>query len=87
MDEQWVEIRNCNWLHHAYLVKSVLESHGIEVSIPDEHILSVQPLYANAVGGARVLVRSEDFHRAAEILDSVAEPSSDLDPPTEDEAV
>ena len=87
MDKQWVEIRNCNWLHDSYQVKSVLESYGIEVSLPDEHLLGVQPLYANAVGGARVLVRSEDFQRAAEILDSVAELSSELDPPTEDEAV
>ena len=65
MDEQWVEVRNCNWLHQAYFVKSILEGDGIEVLIPDEHLLGVQPLYANAVGGARVLVRSADLERAS----------------------
>ena len=49
MDEQWVEVRNCNWLHEAHFLKSVLEADGIEVLIPDEHLLGVQPLYANAV--------------------------------------
>jgi hypothetical protein len=73
MEEQWVEVRNCNWLHEAYFVKSVLESDGIEVLIPDEHVLGAQPLFANAIGGARVLVRSADFERAVEILDSVLE--------------
>jgi hypothetical protein len=68
MDEQWVEVRNCNWLHEAHFLKSVLEADGIEVLIPDEHLLGVQPLYANAVGGARVLVRSADLQRAARSL-------------------
>jgi RimJ/RimL family protein N-acetyltransferase len=87
MDERWVEIRNCLWLHQAYFVKSVLEGDGIEVLIPDEHLLGVQPLYANAVGGARVLVRPADLERAAEILDSVEELSSDAEGPVENERV
>ena len=87
MDEQWVEVRNCNWLHQAYFVKSVLEGDGIEVLIPDEHLLGVQPLYANAVGGARVLVRSADLERAAEILDSVEELASDEETPVDDEGI
>jgi ribosomal-protein-alanine N-acetyltransferase len=85
MDENWVEVRNCNWLHQAYFVKSVLEGDGIEVLIPDEHLLGVQPLYANAVGGARVLVRAADLERAAEILRSVEEPSSEEEPSGEDD--
>jgi hypothetical protein len=32
----------------------------------------VQPLYANMLGGARVLVRQDDLERAREVLDSDA---------------
>lgn len=85
-EEQWVEVRNCNWLHEAYFVKSVLEGDGIEVMVPDEHLLGAQPLYANAIGGARVLVHSADLQRAIEILDSVGESLNDSDV-TDDEAV
>ena len=72
MTDEWVEVRNCNWVHEAQFFRSVLESAGIEVLIPDEHTLSVQPMYSAALGGVRVLVRSVDCQRAAELLDAAA---------------
>lgn len=71
----WVEVRRCNWLHEALFLQSVLDAAGIEAAIPDEHTLGVQPLYSNALGGARLLVRAEDLERASEILNSTNEPS------------
>jgi hypothetical protein len=70
MDADWVEVRSCTWLHEAAFLKSVLDAAGIEATIPNEYTLGVQPLYANLVGGIRVLVRAEDLERAAEVLDS-----------------
>jgi hypothetical protein len=74
MESDWVEVRNCMWLHEATFFKSVLDAAGIEAMIPNEQTLGVQPLYANMLGGARVLVRPEDLERAREVLDSEALP-------------
>jgi len=68
MPTEWIEVRSCNWLHEAQLFKSVLEGAGIEVLIPDEYTLGVQPFYAAALGGVRLLVRTADRDRAAELL-------------------
>jgi hypothetical protein len=70
MDGDWVEVRSCTWLHEALFLKSVLDGAGIEATIPNEYTLGVQPLYANLVGGVRLLVRPDDLERAAEVLDS-----------------
>lgn len=75
--ERWVVAWNSSWLHDALFVKSLLESEGIAVLIPDEHTVGVHSLLANAIGGIRVLVREEDQERAAEILTELAMP----DPP------
>lgn len=74
MDLDWVEVRSCTWLHEAEFLKSVLEAAGIEALIPNEHTLGIQPLYAPALGGIRVLVRPDDLERAGELLDSSATP-------------
>ena len=77
MDSEWVEVRSCSWLHEAQVLTSVLESAGIESLIPDQYTVGVQPLYALALGGVRVLVRAEDLDRARELLDCVdASPNS-----------
>jgi len=77
MSDEWVEIRNCNWLHEAHFVKSVLESEGIEVQVPDEHTLGIQPMYAAPIGGVRVMVPASEAARAKELLEAVmASPSA-----------
>ena len=72
MEADWVEVRSCAWLHEAQFLKSVLAGAGIEATIPNEHTLGVQPLYAVALGGVRVLVRPQDAERARDVLDSTA---------------
>lgn len=71
MSDEWVDVRNCNWLHEAHFVKSVLESEGIEVQLPDEHTLGIQPLFAPAIGGVRVMVHASEETRARELLEAV----------------
>lgn len=43
----------------ARLVKAFLESHHIPCFLADEHILSLQPFYASAVGGVKLNVHPE----------------------------
>ena len=83
MEEGWVEVRSCAWLHEAQFLKSVLAGAGIEAIIPNEHTLGVQPLYAVALGGIRVLVRPEDAERARDVLDSTATGTDASDDDTE----
>lgn len=75
METPWVQVRNCRYVHEAEFFKSVLDAAGIEALIPDEHMLTVQSLYITALGGVRLMVRPEDLERAAEVLDSAAEPA------------
>lgn len=77
MSDEWVEAKACTWMHEALFLRSVLEAAGIESLIPNEHTLNAQPLYANMLGGVRVLVRSEDFERAKEILESASPPAEE----------
>jgi hypothetical protein len=73
-EPEWVQVANCNFVHEALFKKSVLASEGIDAQIPDEHVLGLQPFYANALGGVRVLVRSDQLQRATELLESVLPP-------------
>ena len=79
----WVEVTRCNWLHEALFLQSVLDAAGIDATIPDEHTLGVQPLYSNALGGVRLLVRAEDLERASEVLNTTDE-LSQLNPDGEE---
>jgi Putative prokaryotic signal transducing protein len=70
MRDEFVTLRTVTWVHEAHLIKSVLDAEGIEVLIPDEHTLGVNPLLSNALGGARVLVRADDLDRATAALNA-----------------
>ena len=72
MTDDWVEVSNCAWVHHALFVKSVLDAAGIEAVVPDEHTANLQPFYVPALGGVRVLVRASDQDAAREVLSSPA---------------
>lgn len=68
MEDDWVQIQNCNWMHEAHLVVSVLAGDGIEAFLPDAYTLGSRPELGAALGGVRVLVRASDFERAREVL-------------------
>ena len=78
-ETEWAELRSCAFLHEAEFLRSLLEAEGIEVFLPDEYTLGVDPGLAPGFGGVRVLVRHEDLSRAREVLASAATsiPSSD----------
>ena len=68
---EWAQVANVSWLHQALFLKSVLESEGIDVQLPDEHTVSIQPGIATALGGIRVLVRAHDAEHARAVLKAV----------------
>jgi hypothetical protein len=72
MDDELVTVRNCNYLHEAEFIKSVLEAEGIDAVIPDQHMAAVQPMLGSAIGGIRVQIRASDLQRASETLAAVA---------------
>jgi hypothetical protein len=63
-----ISVLHCGEISEALLVRSVLESEGIEVFIPDEFTAQNAPPYTWATGGIRVQVAEEDLERARAIL-------------------
>jgi hypothetical protein len=55
----------------AHLFRISLESEGIDCFLFDEEIVSVNPLYSNAVGGIKAKVREEDIERTRNFLKSI----------------
>jgi len=56
--------------HLAHLDLAKLSDEGIEAIIKDDNIVSIDPVYAQAVGGIKLLVKDDDYKRALEILNS-----------------
>jgi len=71
MDDELVTVRNCNYLHEAEFIKSLLDADGIDAEIPDQYMAGVQPGLGGTIGGIRVTVRSSDLERAQEALAAV----------------
>ena len=63
-----VTIRQYDHAITAHIHKNHLESEGIECFIHDEHIVTMNPLYSNAIGGVKLKVLSEDTEKARELL-------------------
>ena len=73
-----VIIKTSDSAAEAHIYKNRLESDGVECFIHDEFIVSVNPLYSNAVGGIKLKVKKEDLNQALEILRSIeAQPFTD----------
>ena len=53
----------------AELAKSQLVSAGIPAIILDQHLVSIQWLYSNAIGGVKLKVDESDFDAALEVLE------------------
>jgi hypothetical protein len=65
--EDWVTIADFNWLAEAQILKTALESSGIEAFIPEEHISTINP----GVTGVqvRVQVRSSQVEDATALVE------------------
>lgn len=54
----------------AHLDMARLKDEGIEVFIKDDNIVSIDPVFAQAAGGIKLLVYEKDYDKAIEILKS-----------------
>jgi Zn finger protein HypA/HybF involved in hydrogenase expression len=52
----------------AHILKIKLESEGITCFLFDEHIVSVNPLYSNLVGGIKLKINEEDLAHSKNIV-------------------
>jgi hypothetical protein len=78
-NDEWVQVQNCNWLHEANFLASVLAGAGIEAFVPDAYTLGARPDLTAALGGIRVLVRASEVERAREVLAAASADSSTSD--------
>lgn len=65
-DEAWVTIAEMSWLAEAQVLKSFLQSQGLEAFIPEEFISTINPM-VTAVR-VRVQVRESSVEEAKKLL-------------------
>lgn len=63
-----VAIRRFRDLPQALLAKGCLESAGIECALTDDNMVRMDWFYSNAIGGIKLLVKSEDAPDAEQLL-------------------
>ncbi|HET6767795.1 MAG TPA: DUF2007 domain-containing protein [Chitinophagaceae bacterium] len=65
---EFVIVQSFNNYVDAHLLMTRLESENIECWLQDENTVTIYPIWTNAVGGIKLLVKKEDFDRASEIF-------------------
>ena len=80
--EELITIANFSHPTEADPVVAWLESEGIACFVTNEHTVTMNWLYSNAIGGVGVQVKAADAERANEILQAVSDPHSVGDQPT-----
>lgn len=68
MHEALITVATFDSQPEAALAYSVLESHGIDCILLDEHVVSISAPLAAAVGGIKLQVRESDAGLAREVL-------------------
>lgn len=57
-----------DYAHELIIIRSRLESEGVECKTVDELTVQVNPLYSQAIGGIKLQVKKSDAIQAIEIL-------------------
>jgi hypothetical protein len=65
---RWVTVASFWSIEQAHLARLKVEADDIPCMLENEHLVSMNWLWANAVGGVRLRVPSEDATRARELL-------------------
>ena len=81
-EEELITVANFSHPTEADPVVAWLESEGIECFVTNEHTVTMNWLYSNAIGGVGVRVKASDVERANEILRAVSTPDAVGDEPT-----
>ena len=58
----------CTFPHEAHMIKSYLDSNGIETFLEDDMTVQVNVAYSNAVGGVKLLVKESDYDKSILLL-------------------
>ena len=66
----------------ALVVKSLIESTGIQAEISSEHILEIYPIFFPQGGGIKIVVADEDEEDALAVVAQYREPKGGNAPPT-----
>ncbi len=66
-DSEWTTLKTFSFVTEAQLLRTLLEAHGIQVMIPEEHMASLTPAYTGMQ--VRVRVRRAEYARARELLE------------------
>lgn len=66
----FVVVRAFTNVPEAHVARSVLDSTGIPTRIADEHLVSADWLYSNAIGGVKLLVPEDRVAEALAVLDA-----------------
>lgn len=64
----------------AHMLVSRLEGNGIRAYTRDEHMVTLDWLASNAIGGVKVDVSDEDYDRARELIAAGPAPESAVKP-------
>jgi hypothetical protein len=65
---EMITIRTFNNYITASMLLSRLQHEGLECYLKDEYAVTIDPLLSNAIGGIKLIVRSEDIEKAKELL-------------------
>ncbi len=66
--QRFVTLRTFAYSHEAEIVRSYLESEGVECFLRDETMGQVYSMYSAAIGGIRLEVLEPDAAHAVEVL-------------------
>jgi len=67
------EVFACAFLEDAIVVKSMLESAGVQAELLSDQMLDINPFYSIEPKGAKIVVSDSDEADAKEIVDSFRE--------------
>lgn len=57
----------------AHMMLHRLEEEGITGYLQDEHSVTINPIFSNAIGGIKLLVIESQFSRALELVEAIEE--------------
>lgn len=71
MPNNYTELIAVNDVIEANLLLSTLESQGIEAYLKDENTINANPMYAQAIGGIRIMVKQDQYEIAHQIVQEI----------------
>jgi len=75
-----VILKTFMYRHEAEMAKGLLEDNSIEAIISADDMGGYRPHLSLSMGNVRLLVRSQDFERARDILKVLDHPAEDAQP-------